>query len=556
VRHTQSHHQMVRCLVMLATCSDRCFQSDHRDDGAATRRKSAALRQAADGRYRAADPDWDLVASIARQFPQHIVPAFGMHPWYACCAPGTAWLQQLETLLVAFPHAVVGEVGLDKLKGGVASELLPLLGGCGSDNGNAVTSHPPAASAAARLGLQSEVLRAQLALAAKLGGRAISVHCVQASGALLDLLQKFPTEVDVASASDGSRRRGDIGDIDVGGSVGGEGGGADSSGVSGEGGGDGSGVSSGADGRGGRDSSSSRRGAGGPQEAVVLRIALHSFSGSADFAKSLLKLEQQRRGGARRRRRGSGSGSDGDSSTSTSTSTSRSPCVRPVHFEFYFGFSAAVNCGCQAPSLVAPAPTDATMTVETAASQATPTVLSHDAATEHADVVMAAREVAPPFPVAGAASETPAPAQQPQAAPAPAPTPAPNAPSPSLSPAAAAATASSLTAAAAGAAPTAAKATSASGNSSRDQPQWPQHSGDGKKLSQLRHVVALLPADRLLLETDRGSLGPLLEADLQQLCVVRRGGVMVTVSFVLRCATAVVPLFLSQLMLLVRVVCG
>jgi hypothetical protein len=72
----------------------------------------------------------------------------------------------------------------------------------------------------------------------------------------------------------------------------------------------------------------------------------------------------------------------------------------------------------------------------------------------------------------------------------------------------------------------------------------------------LRHVVALLPADRLLLETDRGSLGPLLEADLQQLCVVRRGGVMVTVSFVLRCATAVVPLFLSQLMLLVRVVCG
>lgn len=58
---------------------------------------------------------WEKVASLARQHPDMIIPAFGLHPWYINEAPQD-WLFRLETYLNEFPAAWVGECGLDRLK--------------------------------------------------------------------------------------------------------------------------------------------------------------------------------------------------------------------------------------------------------------------------------------------------------------------------------------------------------------------------------------------------------------------------------------------------------
>ncbi len=44
-----------------------------------------------------------------------ITTAYGLHPWRANVAPA-GWLQYLEALLVTHPKALVGEIGLDRLR--------------------------------------------------------------------------------------------------------------------------------------------------------------------------------------------------------------------------------------------------------------------------------------------------------------------------------------------------------------------------------------------------------------------------------------------------------
>jgi len=59
--------------------------------------------------------DWDKVARYARQYPQTVIPAFGLHPWYVREAKPD-WLPRLKEVLQRFPNALIGECGLDGIK--------------------------------------------------------------------------------------------------------------------------------------------------------------------------------------------------------------------------------------------------------------------------------------------------------------------------------------------------------------------------------------------------------------------------------------------------------
>ena len=59
--------------------------------------------------------DWNKVAALATQFPDNIIPAFAVHPWYIA-EISKGWEQHLSELIENIPQAVVGECGLDGLK--------------------------------------------------------------------------------------------------------------------------------------------------------------------------------------------------------------------------------------------------------------------------------------------------------------------------------------------------------------------------------------------------------------------------------------------------------
>jgi TatD DNase family protein len=104
--------------------------------------------------------DWPAVADLARRHPGFVLPQFGYHPWYVP-ARTPHWLDQLRRQLDAFPGAGVGEIGLDRWK-----PDLPWDG-------------------------QEEVFVAQLREAAARNVLA-SIHCLQAWGRLVELLEANP----------------------------------------------------------------------------------------------------------------------------------------------------------------------------------------------------------------------------------------------------------------------------------------------------------------------------------------------------------------------------
>ncbi|MBM3871216.1 MAG: TatD family deoxyribonuclease [Verrucomicrobia bacterium] len=106
------------------------------------------------------EEDWPQIATLAREFPGLVVPSFGYHPWYVA-ERTPRWRDTLVDWLDCTPGAVVGEIGLDRWKPGLAYEG------------------------------QEEVFVAQLRLAAE-RNLAASLHCLQAWGRLHHLLREQP----------------------------------------------------------------------------------------------------------------------------------------------------------------------------------------------------------------------------------------------------------------------------------------------------------------------------------------------------------------------------
>jgi TatD DNase family protein len=103
----------------------------------------------------ACESDWPQVLQLAQK-NKMVLPSFGYHPWYLH-ERTPDWLPTLEKFLDAMPSAV-GEIGLDRWK--------PDLAYAG----------------------QEEIFLAQLRLAAE-RNLPVSIHCLQAWGRLLELLQ-------------------------------------------------------------------------------------------------------------------------------------------------------------------------------------------------------------------------------------------------------------------------------------------------------------------------------------------------------------------------------
>ena len=117
--------------------------------------KSDIVRMVVNG---ACESDWPQVAALARE-NKMVLPSFGYHPWYLS-ERTSDWQKNLEQFLGEI-HSAVGEIGLDRWK--------PDLSYAG----------------------QEEVFLAQLQIAAA-RNLPVSIHCLQAYGRLLELLQNNP----------------------------------------------------------------------------------------------------------------------------------------------------------------------------------------------------------------------------------------------------------------------------------------------------------------------------------------------------------------------------
>ena len=106
----------------------------------------------------ACESDWPQVLQLAQE-NKIVLPSFGYHPWYLV-ERTPDWLANLETFLDAIPSAV-GEIGLDRWKPGLSYDD------------------------------QEEIFHAQLRLATE-RNLPVSIHCLQAWGRMLELLQKNP----------------------------------------------------------------------------------------------------------------------------------------------------------------------------------------------------------------------------------------------------------------------------------------------------------------------------------------------------------------------------
>lgn len=126
-----------------------------RDDVIATMRQAGITRCVVNG---TSPDDWPAVAQLAKDYPDLIIPSFGLHPWKQ---PTDDWYQELLYWLDHTPHACIGECGLDRWIDGYDMDL------------------------------QTSIFTAQLDLATT-RNLPLSIHCLKAWGALIDLLESRP----------------------------------------------------------------------------------------------------------------------------------------------------------------------------------------------------------------------------------------------------------------------------------------------------------------------------------------------------------------------------
>lgn len=101
--------------------------------------------------------DWPRVLDLASRFPNFVTASLGLHPWHVNEAQD-GWLEQLSTLIRENPHTHIGECGLDRW----------------------IDDHD--------LPRQIDALLPQIDLAAH-HDRALTLHCLHAWGALVEILQ-------------------------------------------------------------------------------------------------------------------------------------------------------------------------------------------------------------------------------------------------------------------------------------------------------------------------------------------------------------------------------
>jgi TatD DNase family protein len=129
--------------------------SPFREAALAEARRQGVARMVVNG---SAESDWPEVLALARACPE-VVPCFGYHPWYVK-ERSDDWQTVLVRHLDAVPSAV-GEIGLDRW----------------------IKGHDPQE--------QEAVFEWQLRLAAE-RNLPVSIHCLQAWGRLLEILQAGP----------------------------------------------------------------------------------------------------------------------------------------------------------------------------------------------------------------------------------------------------------------------------------------------------------------------------------------------------------------------------
>ena len=104
------------------------------------------------------EADWPRVIELSEAY-EGIHPAFGLHPWFIA-ERSSDWFQTLEKLLLEYPQASVGEIGID----------------------HAIEERDDAD--------QEAVFLAQLEIARRLD-RPVSIHCRKAWGRLIELIDQF-----------------------------------------------------------------------------------------------------------------------------------------------------------------------------------------------------------------------------------------------------------------------------------------------------------------------------------------------------------------------------